>query len=105
MNFPVDNTWQIIGESERHQKALLGGTERFIGDRMKDQPEILEKLVKILGLYYQHDLASEEVLTKWGSKASKKYVDLSTSRKIRKAAEPFMKWLEEAEEESDEDDE
>lgn len=73
---------------------------------MKDHPEFLEKLVKILGLYYQHDLASEEVLTKWGSKASKKYVDLSTSRKIRKAAEPFMKWLEEAEEEeSDEDSE
>lgn len=46
------------------------------------------------------------MLTKWGGKASKKYVDLSTSRKIRKAAEPFMKWLEEAEEEeSDEDDE
>lgn len=73
---------------------------------MKETPEFLEKVVKILMLYYQHDLASEEVLQKWGGKASKKHVDLSTSRKIRKAAEPFMKWLEEAEDdESDSDEE
>lgn len=95
---------QIIGESDRHQKALLGGTERYIGDRMKDSPEVVDKIVKILQLYYNHDLAAEEVITKWGTKASKKYVDLSTSRKIRKAAEPFLKWLEEADEEESSDD-
>ncbi len=67
---------------------------------------MLEKVVKILQLYYHHDLISEEVVTKWGSKASKKYVDLSTSKKVRKAAEPFLTWLAEAEEEeSDGDDE
>jgi translation initiation factor 5 len=81
----------------------LGGTERLIGERIGEQPEFIDKIVKILGLYYQHDLASEEVITKWGSKASKKYVDLATSRKIRKASEPFMKWLEEAEEEDSDD--
>lgn len=83
----------------------MGGTERLIGERIGGQPEFLDKIVKILGLYYQHDLASEEVITKWGGKASKKYVDLATSRKIRKASEPFMKWLEEAEEEDSDDDE
>lgn len=62
-----------------------------------------EKVVKILQLYYHHDLISEEVATKWGSKASKKYVDLPTSKKVRKAAEPFIKWLQEAEEESDDE--
>jgi len=67
---------------------------------------MLEKVVKILQLYYHHDLISEEVVTKWGTKASKKYVDLSTSKKVRKAAEPFITWLAEAsEEESDEEDE
>ncbi|KAK7742133.1 eukaryotic translation initiation factor 5 [Cytospora paraplurivora] len=100
---------KIIGESERHEKTLLGGTERFIGDRIKAQPEVVNKIVKILQLYYHHDLASEEIIQKWGGKASKKYVDVSTSRKIRKAAEPFLKWLEEAEseesEESDDDEE
>ena len=49
---------------------------------------MFDKVVKILQLYYHHDLISEEVATKWGSKASKKYVDLATSKKVRKAAEP-----------------
>jgi translation initiation factor 5 len=64
-----------------------------------------EKVVKILHLYYNHDLVSEEVVMKWGSKASRKYVDLSVSKKVRKAAEPFITWLAEAEEEEDSDDE
>ena len=91
--------------SERHQKALLGGTERLIGSLLPEKPEMLEKVVKILQLYYHHDLVSEEVVTKWGSKASKKYVDLPTSKKVRKAAEPFLTWLAEAESEEDSDDE
>ncbi len=64
---------------------------------------MLDKVVKILQLYYHHDLISEEVVTKWGGKASKKYVDLATSKKVRKAAEPFIKWLAEAEEEEEEE--
>ncbi|KAG7290625.1 hypothetical protein NEMBOFW57_000628 [Staphylotrichum longicolle] len=91
--------------SERHEKALLGGTERLIGHLGEEHPDMYEKVVKILQLYYHHDLVSEEVVTKWGKKASKKYVDLATSKKVRKAAEPFIEWLQEAEEESDEDDE
>jgi translation initiation factor 5 len=90
--------------SERHEKALLGGTERLIGSLSSKHPEMYEKVVKILQLYYHFDLISEEVVTKWGSKASKKYVDLATSKKVRKAAEPFLTWLAEAEEEeSDEE--
>lgn len=64
-----------------------------------------QQVVKILQLYYHHDLVSEDVIKKWGSKASKKYTDLSTSRKIRKAAEPFLKWLDEADEEESSDEE
>lgn len=66
---------------------------------------MFDKVVKILQLYYHHDLISEEVVTKWGSRSSKKYVDVNTSRKVRKAAEPFLTWLAEAEEEEDSDDE
>ncbi|KOS19785.1 Eukaryotic translation initiation factor 5 [Escovopsis weberi] len=95
---------QIV-TSERHQKALLGGTERLLGSLLKDHPEILKQVVKILQLYYHHDLISEEFVIPWGKKASKKYTDLSTSRKVRKAAEPFLQWLEEAEEDSEESDE
>lgn len=92
---------QIIGDSERHQKALLGGTERLLAQLGKDH---YSKIVQVLQLYYHHDLVSEEVVTKWGSKASKKYVDLPTSKKIRKAAEPFLAWLAEAESDEEEED-
>lgn len=91
--------------SERHEKAFLGGTERFVG---KDHPDLIPQVPAILLGYYQNDLVSEDVLKAWGSKASKKYVDPSTSRKVRKAAEKFLEWLEtadsdESEEESDEE--
>ncbi len=89
--------------SERHEKALLGGTERFIGIHGKDNPDLYNQVSKILMLYYNEDLVSEEVVTKWGSKASKKYIDLATSKKVRKSAEQFLTWLAEAE--SDESDE
>ncbi|EGD93608.1 eukaryotic translation initiation factor [Trichophyton mentagrophytes] len=90
--------------SERHEKALLGGTERFVG---KDRPNLLPMVSSILLTYYQHDLVSEELLKSWGTKASKKYVDIATSKKVRKSAEKFLEWLEtaESEDESEEDDE
>jgi len=87
--------------SERHQRAFLGGTERFVG---KDHPELISQVPNILMQFYQEDLITEESVTSWGTKASKKYVDLSTSKKVRKAAEPFLKWLEEAEDESEDED-
>ncbi|KAG5924251.1 hypothetical protein E4U61_001099 [Claviceps capensis] len=98
---------QIIS-SDRHEKALLGGTERLIGSLSSEDPDMLPQIVKILQLYYHHDLISEEVVTKWGTHASKKYTDKNTSRKIRQAAKPFLDWLQEAESEEDsegEDDE
>lgn len=93
------NPLQFI-TSERHEKALLGGTERLIGTLAENNPDMFQSIVKILQLYYHYDLVSEEVVTKWGTKASKKYTDLSTSKKVRKAAEPFLTWLAEADEES-----
>jgi translation initiation factor 5 len=87
--------------SERHEKAFLGGTERFVG---KEKPDLIPKVSAILLQYYNNDLVSEEVFDTWGTKASKKYVDITTSRKVRKNAEQFMTWLKTAEEEdSDED--
>lgn len=93
--------------SERHEKALLGGVERLLASVSKEHPELMtsDKIVKILHQLYDKDLVTEEVVTKWGTKASKKYVDLATSKKIRRAAEPFLKWLEEAEEDESSDEE
>ncbi|KAF2836748.1 hypothetical protein M501DRAFT_996414 [Patellaria atrata CBS 101060] len=88
--------------SERHEKAFLGGTERFVG---KEKPELIPQVSAILMKYYQADLISEDVLKSWGTKASKKYVDLSTSKKVRKSAEQFITWLETAESDDEESDE
>ncbi|KAK3214310.1 hypothetical protein GRF29_28g2723489 [Pseudopithomyces chartarum] len=86
--------------SEKHEKALLGGTERFVGN---EKPELIPQVSAILIKYYQNDLVSEEVLKPWGSRASKKYVDIKVSKQVRRSAEKFMEWLEQAE--SDEEDE
>ncbi|KAL3417325.1 domain found in IF2B/IF5 [Phlyctema vagabunda] len=91
--------------SEKHEKALLGGIERFIGLRSKEKPEIYKETSKILMVLYNEDLVSEEVLTKWGTRASKKYIDISTSKKVRKSAEQFLAWLAEAESDDEDDSE
>jgi translation initiation factor 5 len=87
--------------SERHEKSFLGGLERFIG---LDKPNLIPVVSAILLSAYNADVLSEEVLTAWGNKASKKYVDLATSRKVRKSAEKFLEWLANAESDDDDDD-
>ncbi len=90
----------MINGSERHEKAFLGGTERFVG---KDKPQLIPSISAILILYYQFDLVTEETIRGWCSKASKKYVDLATSKHVRKSADKALVWLDQAEEESDEE--
>lgn len=104
----IDNRAPMLKKmitSEKHEKAFLGGIERFVGN---DKPNLIPQVSAILMNVYQNDLVSEEVLKGWGSKASKKYVDLATSKKVRKSATQFLEWLEnaesdESEEESDEE--
>lgn len=86
--------------SEKHQKSLLGGIERLVG---LTHPELIPAVPKILMALYQNDIIEEEVVTQWGTHVSKKYVDKETSKKVRKASEAFLKWLEEADDDSEED--
>lgn len=105
--------------SEKHQKSLLGGVECLVGLTHTD---LLPAVPKILMELYQIDVLDEEVVTQWGTHVSRKYVDKETSKKVRKASEPFLKvsidfylwssclmyplqWLEEADDDDDEDDE
>ncbi|KAN0095321.1 putative eukaryotic translation initiation factor 5 [Hyaloscypha variabilis] len=88
--------------SEKHQKALLGGIERFIGLRGQKDAAFYDQTSKILLALYNTDILPEDVITKWGTKASKKYIDLATSKKVRKSAETFLTWLAEAESEDEE---
>jgi hypothetical protein len=74
--------------SEKHQKSLLGGIERFVG---LSHPDLLSSVPKILMELYQADLLEEDVIKQWGTHVSKKYVDKETSKKVRKSSEPFLK--------------
>ncbi|KAH9971181.1 eukaryotic translation initiation factor 5 [Lactifluus volemus] len=78
--------FQKMVTSEKHQKSLLGGIERLAG---LEYPELI----------------AVDVVTSWGTHVSKKYVDKETSKKVRKASEPFLKWLAEAEDDDDDDEE
>ena len=88
--------------SEKHEKAFLGGTERFVG---LEHPKLIPQVSAILMGYYQADLVSEDFLKKWGHKASKRYVEIAVSKKVRKSAEKFLEWLETADEEEEDEEE
>ncbi|KAJ2021873.1 eukaryotic translation initiation factor 5 [Coemansia sp. IMI 209128] len=85
-----------FGTSDKHQRAVIGGFERLIESRMD---ALLAKTPVIFKALYDEDIIEEEAFLEWGKKPSKKYVDKEVAKKIHKAAEPFIQWLAEAEEE------
>lgn len=50
-------------------------------------------------LFYDMDILDEKVILDWAAKVSKKYVSKELSEEMHQKAEPFVKWLKEAEEE------
>lgn len=87
--------------SEKHQKAFMGGIEALVGI---DHPDLIPAIPKFLMHFYQADILDEEFIKSWGTHVSKKYVDRETSKKVRKASDPFLKWLDEADDDDSEDD-
>ncbi|XKL66062.1 hypothetical protein PGB90_009482 [Kerria lacca] len=85
-------------DDEKAQKYLLGGIEQVI---VLHKNTLLPKVPAILKLFYDADILEENVLLDWGGKVSKKFVSRELNQEIHKAAEPFIKWLREAEEEDD----
>ncbi|KAF9577243.1 hypothetical protein BGW38_007683 [Lunasporangiospora selenospora] len=85
--------------TEKHQRALLGGFERAI----VESKTLMQKAPLILKAFYDNDIVDEEVILKWGEKPTKKYVSRESAKDVRTRVEPFLRWLAEAEEDSDED--
>lgn len=56
-------------------------------------------------LFYDNDILEEEVILEWASKVSKKYVSKDVASQIHEKAAPFVKWLQDAEEEDDSEEE
>ncbi len=98
---------QKLCHGPRGIKALLGSFERTVGVH---HPSLLSAFPGLLQFVYNADLVDEEDVLAWNSKISGRYVDEVTAKKVRKAAEPFVNWLqnadsegEDSEEESDEE--
>ncbi|KAJ9106716.1 hypothetical protein QFC19_003028 [Naganishia cerealis] len=90
----------FTASGEKAQKAFLGGLERYVG---VTHPDLIPIMPKVLMALYQADILDEEILIYWGTHTSKKYVDKDVSKKVKGAAAPFIKWLEEAEDDDDDE--
>ncbi|XP_063295001.1 eukaryotic translation initiation factor 5 [Pelobates fuscus] len=88
--------------NKKAQKYLLHGFECVVDIH---QSHLLSKIPHILKEMYDADLLEEDVIISWAEKPSKKYVSKELAKDIRAKAEPFIKWLKEAEEESSGEDE
>jgi len=90
-------------ENKKAQKYLLGGFEKLVGDVYQDT--LFPLCVRILKQLYDQDIVEEETIIEWSAKKSKKYVSKEMSKKIHEKVEPFVKWLQEADEETSSEEE
>jgi len=86
-------------ENQKAQKYLLGGIEKTVQIR---EAALLPRVPHIFKEFFEEDILDEEVILEWAKKVSKKYVSKEMATKIHDKAGPFITWLKEAEEESEE---
>lgn len=102
---PVIQTLVSMSEPRsRGIKALLGSIERLLSHL---HPKLITACPALLQLAYQNDLFDDDEIIAWNGHISKRYVSKEEAEKVRKAAEPFVNWIQNAEsdEEDDDDDE
>ena len=88
-------------DNRKGQKYLIGGIEKTVESF---EAALLPKVSLIFKELYDEDVLEEEVLLEWAKKVSKKNVSKELAQKIHGKAAPFIKWLQEAEEETSETD-
>ena len=88
-------------ENPKGQKYLIGGIEKTVESF---EAALLPKVPHIFKELFEEDVLEEEVILEWTKKVSKKNVSKELAQKIHDKAAPFIKWLQEAEEETSESD-
>mmetsp|Transcript_1294 Transcript_1294/g.3725 ORF Transcript_1294/g.3725 Transcript_1294/m.3725 type:complete len:406 (+) Transcript_1294:164-1381(+) len=91
----------LCAKEKMYHTVMLVCIENLCGDRQEEA--LLKKTPLVLKAFYDHDLLDEEAILKWYDKKSKN-AKRDVSKKVKKAAEPFITWLKEADEESEDDD-
>lgn len=85
---------------KKAQRYMIGGLEQVLA---LHKDALMAKVSGIFKLFYDLDILSEAAIIEWSDKISKKYVSKDVSQEIHKKAEPFIKWLQEAESEESDD--
>jgi len=97
--------FKAIAKDETRQLALLAAFELYLGVTKKEYVKETPLVLKVL---YDADAAEEEAVLKWhknAKQAASLKVPDAVAESVRKHASPFVTWLEEAEEDSDEESE
>merc|ERR1712107_893167 len=87
----------ITHENPKGQKYLIGGIEKTVESF---EAVLLPKVPHIFKELFEEDVLEEEVILE----LAKKSVSKELAQKIHDKAAPFIKWLQEAEEETSESD-
>ncbi|CAG2108457.1 unnamed protein product [Medioppia subpectinata] len=90
---------RFTADNSRAQKYLLRGIELTVKE-FKEQ--LVPRVPHILKQLYDLDILDEKTILEWGSKVQKKSVGKEIAQEIYDKAQPFIKWLKEAEEEESE---
>ncbi|KAI1287656.1 Eukaryotic translation initiation factor 5 [Halotydeus destructor] len=90
---------RFTNENVKAQKYLMRGIELTIKTYEKD---LIPKTAHILKAFYDNDIIDEKVILDWASKAYKKTVGKEMAQEIHSKAAPFVKWLKEADVDSEE---
>ena len=94
---------EAVGGDAKLQTATLCAIELYVTETA---PNDFKKLVAVLKELYENDVVEEEAVLAWGAdpRAAKKFgVDAKTGEAVRKQAKPFIEWLQQSDDDSDEE--